>query len=94
MEKNLRANAGDIRDAHSIFGSGRSLGGGHGNSSILARRIHGQRSLESPWDCKESNLTVATEHKGKKTKVISKFFVQSNSNVDTKIWQPTPKRKL
>ena len=37
------------------------------HSSILARRIHGQRSLESPWDCKESNLTVATEHKGKKT---------------------------
>jgi len=31
VEKNLRANAGDIRDAHSIFGSGRSLGGGHVN---------------------------------------------------------------
>ena len=31
MVKNSPANAGDIRDAHSIFGSGRSLGGGHVN---------------------------------------------------------------
>ena len=29
--KNLPANAGDLRDADSISGSGRSLGGGHGN---------------------------------------------------------------
>ena len=29
--KNLPANAGDIRDAGSIPGSGRSPGGGHGN---------------------------------------------------------------
>ena len=29
--KNLPANAGDIRDAGSTPGSGRSLGGGHGN---------------------------------------------------------------
>ena len=29
--KNLSANAGDIRDAGSIPGSGRSSGGGHGN---------------------------------------------------------------
>ena len=29
--KKLPANAGDIRDAGSIPGSGRSLGGGHGN---------------------------------------------------------------
>ena len=28
-------------------------------SSILARKIHGQRSLEghSPWGCKESDMT-------------------------------------
>ena len=31
MIKNLPANAGDIRDAGSIPGSGRSPGGGHGN---------------------------------------------------------------
>ena len=30
--KNLTVNAGDIRDAGSIPGSGRSPGGGHGNS--------------------------------------------------------------
>jgi len=29
--KNPPANAGDVRDAHSIPGSGRSPGGGHGN---------------------------------------------------------------
>ena len=29
--KNLPANAGDVRDAGSIPGSGRSPGGGHGN---------------------------------------------------------------
>ena len=31
MIKNLLANAGDIRDAESIPGWGRYLGGGHGN---------------------------------------------------------------
>ena len=29
--KNLPANAGDLRDAGSILGLGRSTGGGHGN---------------------------------------------------------------
>ena len=38
--KNLPANAGDIGDAVLISESGRSPGGGHGNSSsILAWRI-------------------------------------------------------
>ena len=32
MFKNLPANAGDIRDVGSIAGSGRSPGGGHGNT--------------------------------------------------------------
>ena len=37
MVKNLLAHARDIRDADSVPGSGRSLGGKHGNySSILA----------------------------------------------------------
>ena len=31
MGKNLSANAGDVRDAGLIPGSGRSLGGGHGS---------------------------------------------------------------
>ena len=32
VKENLPANAGDIRDTDSIPGSGRSPGGGHGNS--------------------------------------------------------------
>ena len=41
MVKNPPANAGDIRDAGSIPGLGRSPGGGHGNP------LHG---LEKPWE--------------------------------------------
>ena len=42
--KNLPANAGDIRDAGSIPGWRRSLGGRHAtHSSILAWRIHMDR---------------------------------------------------
>ena len=41
--KNLPANAGDIRDAGTIPGSGRSSGGGHGNPlqySCLENPMH------------------------------------------------------
>ena len=41
--KNLAANAGDIRDAGSISGSGRTPGGGHGNSLQYS-------CLENPMD--------------------------------------------
>ena len=41
--KNPPANAGDIRDASSTPGSGRSLGGGHGNSLQYS-------CLENPMD--------------------------------------------
>ena len=41
--KNSPANAGDIRDAGSIPGSGRSLGGGHGNPLQYS-------CLENPMD--------------------------------------------
>ena len=41
--KNLPANAGDIRDAGSVPGSGRSPGGGHGNPLQY-------RYLENPTD--------------------------------------------
>ena len=37
MVMNLPANAGDIRDASSIPGSGRAPGGGHGNSLQYSR---------------------------------------------------------
>ena len=57
MVKNLPASAGDMRDACSIPVSGRSPGGGHGNS--LQYKSHGQRSLVgySPCGCKEHDLT-------------------------------------
>ena len=41
--KNLPANAGDTRDSNSIPGSGRSPGGGHGNSLQYS-------CLENPMD--------------------------------------------
>ena len=43
MVKNLSVNAGDLKDAGSIPGSGRSLGGGHGNPlqySCLENPMH------------------------------------------------------
>ena len=43
MVKNLPANAGDIRDAGSTPGSGRSPGGGHGNPLQYS-------CLENPMD--------------------------------------------
>ena len=39
LVKNQPANAGDTRDLGSIPGSGRSPGGGNGNSSFLASKI-------------------------------------------------------
>ena len=58
--KNLSANAGDIRDAVSILGLGRSPGGGHGNplqysclenpmdrGSLEGSRSCGHRELDS-----------------------------------------------
>jgi len=43
MVKNLPANTGDIRDAGLIPGSGRSPGGGHGNTLQYS-------CLENPMD--------------------------------------------
>ena len=49
------------RDSDSIFGLGRSPGGGNGNplQYLLAGKFHEQRSLVgySPWDHKELNMT-------------------------------------
>ena len=57
--KNLPASAGDVRDAGSIPGSGRSLGGGHSNPLQYSclENPHGQRNLVS---CKESDTIEAT----------------------------------
>ena len=58
--KNQPAKAGDVKDAGSIPGWGRSPGGGHGNP--LQYSCHGQRSLVgySPQGHTESDMTEAT----------------------------------
>ena len=62
--KNPPANAGDIRDAGSIPGSGRCPGGEHGNplQDSCLENPHGQRSLVgySPQGCKESDTSEVT----------------------------------
>ena len=58
LVKNLTANAGDIREADLILGSGRSSGGGHGNHyRILAWRI--------PWTEEPSGLQAIELHRVK-----------------------------
>ena len=60
MVKNPHANAGNIRDTNSIPESEGSLEEGMETyPSILAWRIHGQRSLVgySPWGHKEADMT-------------------------------------
>ena len=59
LVKNSPADAGDVRDAGSIPGSGRSSGGGHANplQTFCLENPQGQRSLVgySPWGLKESD---------------------------------------
>ena len=51
LGKNLPANAGDVRDDGSVPGSGRCLGGGHGNPLQYSR-------LENPMDRGDWRATV------------------------------------
>ena len=64
MITSLTASARGIRDKCLTSGSGRSLGGGHGNPTpvLLPGESHGQRSLAgcSPWGHKESDTTEVT----------------------------------
>ena len=64
--KNLPANAGGISNTGSIPESGRSPGGGHGNTLQCSclENPHGQRSLVSysPRGRKESDTNEAKEH--------------------------------
>ena len=57
--KNMPTNAGDIREAGSVPGSGRSPGGRNGNPLQYSclENPHGQRSLmgNHPWGLKELN---------------------------------------
>ena len=62
--KNLPTSAGDIRDAGSTPGLGRSPGEGHGNPlqySCLENPTD-KRSVVgySPWGCAESDMTEET----------------------------------
>ena len=58
------ANAGDLRDAGSIPGSGRSPGGGHGSPlqySCLETPLDGGAWWGYPlWGCNELDMTEAT----------------------------------
>ena len=64
MVKNLRANAGDVRDVGSIPGSGISPWRRAWQPTLifLPGESHGQRSLPgySPWGCKELDTTEHT----------------------------------
>ena len=61
MVKNPPAVAGDVRNAGSVPGSGRSPGVGNGNplQYSCSGKSHGQRSLVgySPWGFKELGTT-------------------------------------
>ena len=64
MVKNTPANEGDVREAGSTPGWGRSSGGGHGqtNPIFLSGISHGQRSLVGygPKGHKESHTAEVT----------------------------------
>ena len=64
MVKNLPANEGDIRDAASIPGSGRSLGEGNGNPVQCSR-------LGNPMDRGASWATVHGDAKSHTTEQLS-----------------------
>ena len=63
--QNLPANAGDVKDAGSIPGSGRSPGEGNDNPlhySCLENPWTEEPSGLQSWDHKELDTTEATEH--------------------------------
>ena len=64
MVKSLPVNTGDIRDAGSISGLGRSPGGGHDNPLQYSclENPHGQKRLvgDSPWGHTELDTTKVT----------------------------------
>ena len=65
MVKNLPANAGDVRDAGSIPGSGRSPGGRHGNLlqySCLENPMDGGSWWPMAHRVTESDTTEVTYH--------------------------------
>ena len=69
MVKNLPANTGDVRDAGSTPGLGRSSGGGHGNPRQYSclEKSHGQRAWwvhrvpKSPVQLKQLSMNERKE---------------------------------
>ena len=63
MVKNLPANAGEIGEAGSVPGSGRSPGGGHGHllqHSCLENRMDREAGGQQSIGSKESGMTEVT----------------------------------
>ena len=84
--KESTCSAGDL---DSIPGSGRSPGGGHGNSLQYSclENPHGQRSLVlySPWGCKESDTTEQlSTHTSLKIEVFNTSTYNENLDVTSK----------
>ena len=77
--KNLPANEGDIREAGSVPGLGRSPGEGHSNplQYFLPGESHRQRSLVGygPWGRKESNMTECLNNNGRQKRSIPESFL-------------------
>ena len=74
MVKNLAANAGGIRETRLIPGSGRSLGGGHGNPLQYS-------CLENP---KDRGAWLATVHGFTKNQTLLSDL--AHSNIGTSPW--------
>ena len=88
MAKNPLANAGDIRDAGSISGSGRSPGEGIVPTPVFfPGQSQGQRSLTGyiPWARNEADTTEATQHV-LSTQSHKKMLIQ-RINQDTTIYK-------
>ena len=81
--KNPLASVGDVRDAGSIPGLGRSPGGGHGNPlqySCLQRESHGQRSLAGYSPCVHRHNWSNLTHKHTSL-MMSNSFLRAESTI-------------
>ena len=85
--KNLLAKAGDVRDAGSVPGSGRSPGGGHGNPLQYSclENPHGQRSLAgyiSLWNSLGREAWWATVQRVAKSQTQLKQLTRTHAYID------------
>ena len=74
LVKNLPANTGDTRDAVSILGSGRSPEVGNDNplqySCLENSMDRGASRGDSPWSCKELDMTEHAVHTSSQSKLM------------------------